>query len=289
MDRLTSVLLAAGLGCFALAFLLSGVYPWAITDAKHPEASIALLATRVTSEFRLLKDEYPVEFAATFPRAAEALSAKELAALPADDARRAKSDEAWSAAYAKAIRDGRDLYVAEACWHCHSQFVRPVANEEQRFGPVRDAQHYDTALDRPVMWGTRRVGPDLTNEGGLRTNDWHVAHLYDPRSTSPGSVMPGYTWYFHEGWQVRRRIDPASANRERLDPGRSYAYPGLYANESEAQAALQRIAAETPAALEGERTRLFVTKAVGPTGEGLSLVAYLQWLGTWQPEKELQQ
>ena len=204
MDRLTSVLLAAGLGCFALAFLLSGVYPWAITDAKHPEASVDDLAVEVTSEFRQLKEQYPVEFAA-YPRAAEALTERELAALAPDDPRRATSESAWRAAYAKALRDGRDSYVAEACWHCHSQFVRPVANEEQRFGAVRNARHYDTALDRPVLWGTRRVGPDLTNEGGLRPNDWHFAHLrdptFDPRTTvilasgaearAPSGVSPG--------------------------------------------------------------------------------------------------
>ena len=282
MDRLTSVLLAAGLGCFALAFLLSGVYPWAITDAKHPEASVDDLAVEVTSEFRQLKEQYPVEFAA-YPRAAEALTERELAALAPDDPRRATSESAWRAAYAKALRDGRDSYVAEACWHCHSQFVRPVANEEQRFGAVRDARHYDTALDRPVLWGTRRVGPDLTNEGGLRPNDWHFAHLRDPKSTSPDSVMPRYTWYFHEGWQVRRRIAPEVAARYGLDASRSYEYPGLHPTEADARAAMDGIAAATPPTLEAEKSRLFVERATGPTVDGLSLVAYLQWLGTWQP------
>ncbi len=289
MDRLTSVLLFAGIGCFVLAGLLSGVYPWAITDAKRHEATIPELAERVTSEFRQLKEQYPTEFAATFPTAAEALTAGELAALPADDARRDASETAWRTAYAQAIRDGRDLYVAEACWHCHSQFVRPVANEEQRFGQVRTSAHYDTALDRPVMWGTRRVGPDLTNEGGLRPNDWHVAHLFDPRSTSPGSVMPGYTWYFHEGWQVRRRIDPTAADRGNVDPSLSHACSGLFATEDEAKAALTKIAEATPPTLAAEKDRLFVARAVGPTGQGLSLVAYLQWLGTWEPREEVKQ
>jgi cbb3-type cytochrome c oxidase subunit II len=286
MDRLTSVLFFAGFSCFALAFALSCIYPWAITDAHHPEASIPELAKRVTGDFRRLKDEFPVEFAATYPRAAEALTEKELADVPAGDPRRAASEEAWQAAYAKALRDGRDIYVAEACWHCHSQFVRPVANEPERFGEVRSAQHYNTALDRPVMWGTRRVGPDLTNEGGLRSNDWHVAHLHDPRSTSPGSVMPAYTWYFHEGWQVRRRVDPAVAAREGLDPARSYAYPGLHATQADAETAKQAIAASLPQALDAEKDRLVVEKAVGPSGEALSLVAYLQWLGTWEPAEE---
>lgn len=286
MDRLASVLLAAGLACFALAFLLSGVYPWAITDAKHPEATIDDLAVRVTSEFRQLRAAYPTEFAVAYPMAEAALSDAELAALPPADPRRDASTRAWHDAYAKALRDGRDIYVSEACWHCHSQYVRPVGNEEQRFGPVRDARHYDTSLDRPVLWGTRRVGPDLTNEGGLRTNDWHVAHLYDPRSTSPGSVMPAYTWYFHRGWRVERRIDPAAASREGLSPDTAYPYPGLHATEADAERALERIAAAMPSWIEAEKSRLVVAEATGPTGEGLSLISYLQWLGTWQPPKE---
>jgi cbb3-type cytochrome c oxidase subunit II len=285
MDRLTGVLFFAGFVCFALAFALSCVYPWAITDARHPEVQIPELAKRVTGDFRRLKEEYPVEFAA-YPRAAEALTERELAGVPADDPRRAASEEAWQTAYAKAIRDGRDLYVAEACWHCHSQFVRPIANEAQRFGEVRSAQHYNTSLDRPVLWGTRRVGPDLTNEGGLRSNDWHMAHLNDPRSTSPGSVMPAYTWYFHEGWQVRRRIDPAVAEREGLDPQRSYPYPGLFATESDANASKDAIAAALPPTLQEEKDRLFLERATGPSEEALSIVAYLQWLGTWEPAAE---
>jgi cytochrome c oxidase cbb3-type subunit II len=285
MDRLTSVLFAAGFVCFALAFALSGIYPWAITDARHPEATIPELAKNVTSEFRQMKEQYPTEFAA-FPRAAEALTERELAAVPKDDPRRAASEEAWQTAYATALRDGRDLYIAEACWHCHSQYVRPVANEEQRFGEIRSSEHYNTSLDRPVLWGTRRVGPDLTNEGGLRSNDWHVAHLHDPRSTSPGSVMPAYTWYFHEGWQVRRRIDPAAAEREGLDPARSYPFPGIHPTEADAKAAMDRIAAAMPESLAAEKTRLFVERSLGPTTEGVALLAYLQWLGTHEPAKE---
>lgn len=285
MDRLRSVLLFAAFGCFALSFVLSAVYPWAITDARHPEATIPELARRVTAEFRQLKEQYPVEFA-ELPRAGEALTELELAGVPADDPRRARSEEAWQTAYARALRDGRDVYVAEACWHCHSQFVRPVANEDRRFGEIRRSEHYNTSLDRPVLWGTRRVGPDLTNEGGLRTNDWHVAHLWSPQSTSPGSVMPRYTWYFHEGWQVRRRIDRAAADRENVDASQSFPYPGLHATEAEARAAMEKIAAALPPTRAAEGTRLFVEKSTGPTVEGVSLVAYLQWLGTWEPEPE---
>lgn len=98
--------------------------------------------------------------------------------------------------YHDALFTGRDIYVKEACWHCHSQYVRPVGSESMYYGAISTPGEYETLLNRPQLFGTRRVGPDLSREGGKRTNDWHFAHLYKPASTTPGSVMPGYTWYF---------------------------------------------------------------------------------------------
>lgn len=98
--------------------------------------------------------------------------------------------------YRQGLIRGRDIYVAEACWHCHSQYVRPVSNEVLRYGPVSTPGEYENLLQLPQLFGTRRVGPDLIREGGKRTNDWHFAHFYNPRSVEPQSVMPGYTWYF---------------------------------------------------------------------------------------------
>lgn len=91
---------------------------------------------------------------------------------------------------------GRQLYIKEACWHCHSQFVRPVAGEPFRYGPP--SQAWESMFDIPQTFGTRRIGPDLSREAGRRSNDWQLAHLYNPRSTTPLSVMPGYPWYFDE-------------------------------------------------------------------------------------------
>jgi len=99
---------------------------------------------------------------------------------------------------AAALRLGRDVYVGEACWHCHSQFVRPVSNEDRRWGPVAASKEYSNELQRPVMFGTRRVGPDLSREGGRHGNDWHFVHFFKPRMTSPESVMPDYPWFFEE-------------------------------------------------------------------------------------------
>ena len=281
MDRLTSVLLVAGLGCFIFAFLLSGLYPFLITDAKDEIATIDEVARQITPEFKELKDAWPVAFEAAFPDAEDCLTPKELLSVPAGDERRAASDAAWPRAHAAALRRGRDIYVAEACWHCHSQYVRPVANEDIRFGPVSVTEQDNNELQRPVLWGTRRVGPDLTYEGGKRSNDWHAAHLFDPQSTTPGSVMPRYPWYFRKGWQVYRRIDPRKAELAGLDPMTAYPYPGVYESEEEAQRAMERIRAALDPNLKAEGERMFVDVGFGPNADGLALITYLQWLGTW--------
>jgi cbb3-type cytochrome c oxidase subunit II len=98
--------------------------------------------------------------------------------------------------YQNALLRGRDLYIREGCWHCHSQYVRPVANENLYYGPVSTPAEYQTALHLPQLLGTRRVGPDLSREAGKKSNDWHFAHLYNPTSVVPESIMPSYTWYF---------------------------------------------------------------------------------------------
>ena len=100
--------------------------------------------------------------------------------------------------YKEALFRGKKIYIKEGCWHCHSQYVRPVGNEGPRYGLVSTAGEYQNKLNLPHLFGTRRVGPDLIREGGKRTNDWHFAHLYNPKLTEPISIMPRYTWYFDE-------------------------------------------------------------------------------------------
>ena len=100
--------------------------------------------------------------------------------------------------YQRALFVGKGVYIKEGCWHCHSQYIRPVGNESPRYGLVSTAGEYQNELHLPHLFGTRRVGPDLIREAGKRTNDWHFAHLYNPKSTEPLSVMPAYTWYFDE-------------------------------------------------------------------------------------------
>ncbi len=87
---------------------------------------------------------------------------------------------------------GRDIYVREGCYLCHSQMIRPLRDEVERYG------HYSLAAesmyDHPFQWGSKRTGPDLARVGGKYSDAWHRDHLRDPRSVVPGSVMPNYSW-----------------------------------------------------------------------------------------------
>jgi cytochrome c oxidase cbb3-type subunit 2 len=87
---------------------------------------------------------------------------------------------------------GRDIYMREGCSVCHSQQIRPLIAEVERYGPYSRAGEF--VYDRPFMWGSKRTGPDLHRIGGKYSNDWHRVHLIDPRSVVPASIMPGYPW-----------------------------------------------------------------------------------------------
>jgi len=87
---------------------------------------------------------------------------------------------------------GRDIYIREGCYTCHSQMIRPFRDEQLRYG------HYSLAAeskyDHPFQWGSKRTGPDLARVGGKYSNEWHVQHLIKPTSMVPESVMPNYQW-----------------------------------------------------------------------------------------------
>ena len=89
---------------------------------------------------------------------------------------------------------GRKVYIREGCWYCHSQFVRPVNRDSDKWGPVSQAGEF--IYDQPQMLGTRRIGPDLSREGNRRSNEWHYAHHWDPRAVEPESMMPAYSWLY---------------------------------------------------------------------------------------------
>jgi len=183
MERFFTFVFVAGLGCFGIAFVLSMVFPWMSLKEYHgmDYRTMEELAAEPSLAFRELAQGHPEAFQAAFGVSAPTPSS-----------------------YREALQRGRDVYVGQACWHCHSQYVREVCNEEKRFGPPSIAQEYQNALNQPHLWGTRRVGPDLTREGGLRTNDWHVAHFMNPKNVVANSVMPPYPFYFEEDGTPRK-------------------------------------------------------------------------------------
>lgn len=99
-----------------------------------------------------------------------------------------------AADYTPLEKRGRAVYIREGCWYCHSQYIRPVAGETLRWGPLSQAGEYD--FDQPQLLGTRRIGPDLTRVGRKYGDDWHAAHHWNPRQVVPDSVMPRFPWLF---------------------------------------------------------------------------------------------
>ena len=96
---------------------------------------------------------------------------------------------------------GRDVYVREGCYNCHSQMIRPFRAETLRYGPYSKAGEF--VYDRPFQWGSKRTGPDLQRVGGKYSDDWHRLHLTSPRSLVPESNMPAYPWL------EKSPVDPA--------------------------------------------------------------------------------
>lgn len=88
--------------------------------------------------------------------------------------------------------EGRDVYIREGCYNCHSQMIRPFRAETERYGPYSVAGEF--VYDRPFQWGSKRTGPDLARVGGRYTDEWHRVHLINPRDVVPESNMPGYPW-----------------------------------------------------------------------------------------------
>ncbi|WP_084029739.1 cbb3-type cytochrome c oxidase subunit II [Bradyrhizobium sp. LMTR 3] len=106
---------------------------------------------------------------------------------------------------------GRQVYLREGCWYCHSQYVRPVTGETRRWGPVSEAGEY--AFDVPHLWGTRRIGPDLTRVGLKFSDEWHLAHFWNPRMLSPDSNMAPFRGLFDTSAEQVKIVDDGAGNR----------------------------------------------------------------------------
>ena len=160
---------------------------------------------------------------------------------------------------------GRDVYIREGCYLCHSQMIRPFRDEVARYGEYSKAGEF--VYDHPFQWGSKRTGPDLARIGGKYPNAWHYNHMWDPRSISPGSVMPQYTWLFDNkidtaltGAKIRAMITLGVPYPKDYD---KIANDDLVTQAKSIQENLKKDKIETP----GNR-------------EIVALIAYLQRVGT---------
>jgi hypothetical protein len=196
LERFSFIFLVAGLLFFALAFAVSGWIPMLPVQDLEVR-TVEQLAAQPPLEFFELAEQYPEAYEAAFP------------------------GMETSEAFAEALRTGHKIYIGEACWHCHSQQIRPWGGDEARYGQKSFPEEYHNELNMPPLWGTRRIGPDLIRRGGRQSNDWHVAHFYNPPDVNPVSVMPSYPWFYEDD-------------------------------------------------------------GLTPNKKGLSIIAYVQWLGSWE-------
>ena len=171
---------------------------------------------------------------------------------------------------------GRNIYVREGCYLCHSQQIRPFKDEVERYGPYSLAA--ESMYDRPFQWGSKRTGPDLARVGGRYSNDWHAAHLTSPRAVVPESIMPAYPFL------AQRELEYADV-AQHLKALRAVGTP--YTDEMIANARADLVAQVSPdadpTALQKRYPRAVVGKFNGQSEaitELDALVAYLQMLGT---------
>jgi cytochrome c oxidase cbb3-type subunit I/II len=160
--------------------------------------------------------------------------------------------------------EGRDVYIREGCFNCHSQMIRPFRFEEQRYG--EPSKMSDSQFDHPFQWGSKRTGPDLAREGGKYPNLWHYQHLKDPRSVSVGSNMPPYAFLADQKVDFGRTADKLHAMQS---IGVPYKDEDIKLASSDAKVQGKQIAADLHAA----------GADVAPDSDMVALIAYLQRLG----------
>ena len=171
---------------------------------------------------------------------------------------------------------GRDIYIREGCYNCHSQMVRSLKDEVERYGPYSLAA--ESMYDHPFQWGSKRTGPDLARVGGKYSDEWHVAHLADPRAVVPESIMPAYAFL------LERPLDTYDVV-QKLE---SHAAVGVPYDQAMVENALADLAAQADP--NADTTGLEARYPKAPIGafdgdpahltEMDALVAYLQMLGT---------
>ncbi len=172
---------------------------------------------------------------------------------------------------------GRNIYVREGCYNCHSQMIRPLRDEVERYG------HYSLAAesmyDRPFQWGSKRTGPDLARVGGKYSDDWHRDHLNAPKSVVPGTIMPAYPWlaateldfaHIDDDLKVQAALG-VPYTREMIDSAIADLRTQATADSQDAAALARRYPRAESRDFDGNPQRISELDA---------LVAYLQMLGT---------
>jgi cytochrome c oxidase cbb3-type subunit I/II len=170
--------------------------------------------------------------------------------------------------------EGRDIYVREGCYTCHSQMIRPFRAETERYGEYSKAGEF--VYDHPFQWGSKRTGPDLAREGSgnnKKSNSWHYNHMADPTTTSPGSIMPRYPWLLTN--TIDEEVTPAKI-RAMMTLGIEYGE----GYDLKAVADMQAQAMEIYKDLEAQQGQLLLGEdGLQPNQEIIALIAYLQKLG----------
>ena len=161
--------------------------------------------------------------------------------------------------------EGRDIYVKEGCYHCHSQMVRTIEIEERRYGEHSRAGEF--AYDFPFQWGSKRTGPDLHRVGGKYPHLWHYKHFMNPRSTSPGSIMPNYSW-FAEGEVNINKV------KKKMKAMKTLGVPYTDENIESFKETYKKQALEIATELKKDGIKVL------PTSEMVAIIAYMQRLGT---------
>ena len=170
---------------------------------------------------------------------------------------------------------GRDIYIREGCYTCHSQMIRPFRDEVARYGDYSKSGEF--VYDHPFQWGSKRTGPDLAREGGKYSNSWHYRHMYAPDEISQGSIMPAYSWLHENDLDIS-----TTAVKIRAMQTLGVPYPKGF--DLQANADLRIQADEIAAELKSNKIKADSKKEI------IALIAYLQRIGTdlkKAPEKEV--
>jgi len=170
---------------------------------------------------------------------------------------------------------GRDIYIREGCYLCHSQMIRPILSEVRRYGEYSKAGEF--VYDHPFQWGSRRIGPDLAREGGRQSEIWHVRHFKAPDGIRPGSVMPAFTWLYSN--KVDFDSMPSRVQAMRF-MGVPYSDTEYYAAQTDAVAQGKAVADRIISQASDDNESKQLARMHLEDKEVTALVAYLQRMGT---------